>query len=565
MPAVQVKAFSLDQPDRTGTQMLEALKVLGPASEIPRKLVKILTDYYLRYTADGMPVFAGGSYFETDGHEPTEEQRGLDIVDSYGISITLSLATIGFIKVYRTTTERKDVLTAATALEEMANTRLSAAMVGLLRSFSLSDFDVDSPRARNLVRTVNQGRLPETHVIAELQRELRQTTASFREVLIGSGTDKAEQIDSPDTLYECGWSWGIVKDADIVDTTEAVGEQRNGVAEDAPYLYFTVVAMDAIEDLFSERTRILGLLNEEQQRLSRALQLRSDLTRAYWGTVATFRRGAQWPLEDIPWRTTDGDESEYFTLQVTSLALKDMANSRGSDADVIRVGAVLNELANRARITRRPVSQDVAMKLHATGVKFPLVGSEVVGKTNLTWSVLEFAPLLLQRLIGIAGMLSDARRSSAVLEMADRIWDHLTERRLRTPAENLWDRPQGAFPMLVGDANDKPSWYYTERVVQALVVTANLLDRSPLRSDRMAATAAELLNEADQIFDNELMRGSAGGGPVLQDRVKEIRVTLRRARESMADRPGTAAALSSHALILLDDLAAGRQNASEVD
>ena len=45
--------------------------------------------------------------------------------------------------------------------------------------------------------------------------------------------------------------------------------------------------MDGIQDLFSERTRILGLLDEEQQRLAQALQLRSDLTRQFWSRIAT--------------------------------------------------------------------------------------------------------------------------------------------------------------------------------------------------------------------------------------------------------------------------------------
>src|SRR5262249_6675631 len=155
-------------------------------------------------------------------------------------------------------------------------------------------------------------------------------------------------LDSPDRLFECGWSWGIVRDAPMIETTEKIGEQRNGVAEERPYLYFTVIAMDALEELFSERTRILGLLNEEQQRLARALQLRWDLTRSYWATVASFGTvaGGQWPIEDIPWRTTDGEESEYFTLQVTSLAVKGLTLQRGSDADLVRIGTVLGELAN---------------------------------------------------------------------------------------------------------------------------------------------------------------------------------------------------------------------------
>ena len=73
--------------------------------------------------------------------------------------------------------------------------------------------------------------------------------------------------------------------------------QREGHALDAPYLYFTVVALDGIADLFSARTRLLGLLDEEQQRLARALQIRWELTQAYWAAIASFgfrstRRGA---------------------------------------------------------------------------------------------------------------------------------------------------------------------------------------------------------------------------------------------------------------------------------
>jgi hypothetical protein len=571
MPASQVEVFGLDDPDTTSFDMLDALESLGGATEIPRRLINVLIKYYERYTDGGVPVFSGGSYFVApdgagDDGEPTEEQRTLDIVDSFAMSITLSLATIGFLRVFRKTTKRSDVQKQIKRLEEMASTRLTAAMVGLLRSFSVNVFDANDTFGRNLLRTVNQGELPSRQAIAELQQQLRQTAASFREVLIGSG--QVSDLDSPDRLFECGWSWGIVREAPVIDTTPAIGEQRAGVAEQAPYLYFTVIAMDAIEDLFSERTRILGLLDEEQQRLSRALQLRSDLVRAYWAKVATFGDGPQWPLEDIPWRTTDGEESEYFTLQVTSLAVKGLTQARGSDAELVRVGAVLHELANRARITRRPTVDDPAMVLHAPGVQLTLNGSETMGKTRVAWVVNEFAPLLMHRMVGIAGLLSDAKQRGALLDMADRVWDHLVSRRLKdvkdTVGRDLWDQPVGAFDALESQRSDRPSWYYTERVVQALVVAANTLDRPPLRSDRMASIAAELLGEADHLFDNELMRGSADAGPVLERRIKEIRATLRRARELLPERPGTAAALSSNVLTLLDELSAGRQNANEV-
>lgn len=568
MPASQVSVFGLDDPDRTGEDMLKALEPLGGATEIPRKLASILTEYFNQYTDEsGSPVFSGGSYFDTleEGTEPTDAQRRLDIVDSFAMSVTLSLATIGFVKVFRTSTRREELVNQLNELNEMASTRLTAAMIGLLRSFSVNVFDADASFGQNLCRMVNQSGLPRKDVVAGLQRELRQTMASFREVLIGSG--QVSDLDSPNQLFECGWSWGIVESApevpNVIDP-QTVGNNRHGLAEQAPYLYFTVVALDAIEDLFSERTRILGLLNEEQQRLSRALQLRSDLTRSYWATVATFGGGRTWPLEDIPWRTTDGEESDYYTLQVTSLAVKNLTQQRGSDAELMRVAMVLSELANRARITRRPVRNDSALGLHHPGFQLRLYYGPQSRKAHpeeptLAWTVSEFAPLLLQRMANLAGLFNDVRQRGTVLDMADRVWDHLLDRRLKqTIGRNLWDYPTGALPDLGASQADLPSWYYTQRVVQALVVTANVLDRPPLRSEEMVDFAFELLSEAEHLFDRALIHGVASGSS-MDGPVKMIRANLRRAREVLADRPGTAAVLASNVLNMLSEISTGEQ------
>ena len=369
MPATQVTAFNLDRPDETAEEMIRALRPLGNATEIPRTLIGVLREYFTKYSGeDGTPIFSGSTYFASGGvGKPSKDQLDLDIVDSFAMSVTLSLAVLGFLRVLRAAVRREESKAEIDALESQASVRLSAAMVGLLRSFTVNVFDVDSQFGQALIRTVNQANLPQRQVVSQLRRELRQTIASFREILIGSG--QVSDLDSPDRLFECGWSWGIVTEAPPIETDEPVGEQPKGAAQDAPYLYFTVIALDAIEDLFSERTRILGLLNDEQQRLSRALQLRWELTRSYWATVATFGDGHRWPLEDIPWRTTDEDASDYYTLLVTSLAVKGLARERGSDAELARVGMVLAELANRARITRRPFDNDPALGLHSPGVQ----------------------------------------------------------------------------------------------------------------------------------------------------------------------------------------------------
>src|SRR5690606_25106841 len=119
------------------------------------------------------------------------------------------------------------------------------------------------------------------------------------------------------------------------------------------YLYFTVVALDGIQDLFSERTLTLGLLNVEQQRLAEALRLRWEITQQYWSRIARFGE-AGWPLEDIPWRTTgQRQESEYFSLSVAAILVHDLVRRRATDDDLTRTVDVMERLAERGRITSR--------------------------------------------------------------------------------------------------------------------------------------------------------------------------------------------------------------------
>jgi hypothetical protein len=557
LPATQVETFNLDRPDQTDDRMVDALRRMGTATDIPRVITRVLNDYFDKYTENGAPVFSGGGYYElyeSPDEDPPLEHTALPIVDSFALSVTLSLATLGFIRVYRRSVTRGDVRSQIDRLEASATLRLSAAMVGLLRSFSVNVFAVDSDEGNRLCTTVNQGGQPRRSVVAQLHRELRQTIASFREVLIGSG--QTSDLELPDRLFECGWSWSVVRDAPEVETSEKVGEQPIGVGQDKPYLYFTVIALNAVEDLFSERTRVLGLLNEEQQRLARALQLRSDLTRTYWATVATFGDGARWPLENIPWQTTDGEQSDYFTLQVTSLAVKGLAQVRGSDSELARVGRVLSTLDN-----------DPNLSMHFPGVRLALGGSDLSsdGKEDLpllAWSVPEFAALLLLRSAGVATLISDPNERTRMLELGDRVWDHLYRRRVRSGDDaGLWDDPSRIFPEL-GASKAGASWYYTERVVEALVAVATVLNQPPTRNEGLSGYAIDLLREAEQIYDRELLNGGLEAGPQLRDTLQLVDITLRRAREILSERPGTAASICADILRQLDRLEAARRNVS---
>ncbi|MET8152144.1 SCO2524 family protein [Actinoplanes sp. NPDC049668] len=561
-PATELPIFRLDNPDAANRDVLDALGVLGDDIQVPQRLLEALTGYIKRYTApDGTPSFAGGTYFRPDleGEEVKTAQQELDVVDSFSISVTLMLAVVGFTKIFRQVVTRPRLLDQVNELEERAGQRLTAAMVGLLRSFSVNVFSADEPYGRELVRTVNQERRPARQVVDELREALREINARLRDdVTIGSGAAEGSELDLPNRLFECGWSWGLVTDAPQIETTADVGLQREGMAQNAPYLYFTTVALEAIQALSSERTRLLGLLDEAQLKLASALQLRFELTRSYWATIATFGSG-RWPLEDLPWRTTDGVEFDYFSLLVSGMVVQNMVAVRATNADLTRVAGVLDELANRSRITRRSTALETAHNVHHPGLRFPLEGSENVGGPMLSWTVADISPLLLKRTLNLASLLSDGTSRSRLLDLSDDLWTHLRQRLITdgTP-HGIWDQPAGAFPQLEVKYNE-PSWYYTKRVVDCLVTAARVINEPPLRSELLANVAAELLNEAAHLYDRERLNGSTYSGQTLREELKQIGVELERARTVRRERPGVAVAVTEDVLRRLDRLSAARR------
>jgi hypothetical protein len=381
-PATNVSALRIDNPDETAPDVLAALRGLGDDIDVVRVLTDVLTTYMTKYRLDdGTPDFSGGSYFlalEVEGGASTEEQRKVSVVDSFSVSITLCLSALDFVQGLRGRVRSRTFGQQLDELEQLTSERLTSAMVGLLRSFSVRVFDIDSDSGRTLCAMANQVGEPERVVAERLARSLSEVRTSLREELrIGSGI-VGEELENPLRLFECGWAWGIVKDAPEIVHADPVGKQQPGIAEDKPMLYFTGTALDGIQDLFSDRTRILGLLSDEQQRLAIALQLRWDLCMQYWTKVATFGSG-RWPLEDLPWRTTDGNESDHHSLIVASIVVQGIYARREVSQRAARLGTVLEELANRGRLTRQPLQDDPALTVHVPGTRLPLAGSEELG------------------------------------------------------------------------------------------------------------------------------------------------------------------------------------------
>jgi hypothetical protein len=575
-PATEIAGLCLDRPDAIASDVLNTLRPLGDSVRIPRVIINVLTDYIDRYTdKDGVPIFAGGSYFRNrsaqnlNAAEPpaiTEEQLSLEIVDAYSMSVTLCLAALGFIKVFRPLIERRtDLKAQVEELELTVGKRLTAAMIGLLRSFVVNTVEIDEPPGKAMLDMVNQDGAPEPVVLENLRHNLTRVRARLRDdVRIGVTSDVG--LDNDNLLFECGWSWGIAHNAGPVDFVEGERARKPGIADSRPYLYFTVVALDGINDLASQRTRELGLLDEQQRRLADALQIRWDLTHRYWSTIARFGN-QRWPLEDIPWRTSDGEESDYYSLLVSSVLVQDLVSRQATDEDLNRAVAVLEELAHRGRITRRVMKNDPAVGLHVPGVSLTL-RDMTKGTTDLRpqlyWSVADFAPLLLKRSLQAARLAANVSARDRLMLIAEATMDHLMLRRLAAgSAEGLWDAPEEVFlPSETKSSGVKPSWYITSRVIEGLVTAAKTFDEPPLCSRNTIAGALDLLNEAEHLLNQEMLEADVDDRSAMQMGLGHIEARLIRARRILNERPGTAQALILQALGELDELVVAHLDAA---
>ncbi|NJQ02361.1 SCO2524 family protein [Streptomyces zingiberis] len=562
-PATEIPAFRLDDPDTTDRDVQDALSRAGSRLEVPAKLVTVLTEFMRTHTAeDKRPSFAGGHYYfaRDTADELSQEQRDLGVVDSFSLSITLSLATLGFLKIYMSKPRKAETQALADELKVATEKRLTASMVSLLRSFTVNAFDAESPQGRTLCRLLGQGQVSDRIVAQQFQRRFKSLRATIRDS-ISLGVDVAEGLSDENQLFECGWAWGLVKDAPPVRTSEEIGPQPDGVAKQVPYLYFTVVALDGIQDLFSDRTLTLGLLNTEQQRLAEALRLRWEITQQYWSGIARFGDGT-WPLEDIPWRTTGQRlESEYFSLSVAAILVHDLVRRRATDDDLTRTVGVMERLAERGRITSRPVVDDRAVELHNPGVVLPLQGSDALGPP-MQWRMPDFSAQLLKRTIQLCALSRSISSHDRLLRLAERIFDHIWARRVRGgDTAGLWDNVHAVYPD--SPPRDWPlSWSVTERVTECMVAARQLYTQPPIRSSQLTVVARDLLSEATHLLGNEQLEPTSTAEGSRGMALKGVEVKLQRARQVLDEQPGTSCALTLDVLGQLDALALARRTAS---
>ncbi|MFI6008939.1 SCO2524 family protein [Streptomyces sp. NPDC051243] len=564
-PATEIPAFRLDDPDTTQEDVQQALRRAGGRLEVPANLVTATAEFMRTHTGeDKRPTFAGGYYFGSADKtkQLTEEQRQVGVVDSFSMSVTLCLATLGFLKIYETRTRRSDIKETIAELRVATSNRLTAAMVSLLRSFTVNVFDTDSSQGVTLCELLGQGRMSQRQVLNKFQSRFRSLRAAINESVF-LGIDVQEGLKDENQLFECGWAWSMVRDAPEVETSEAIGPQPEGVANAVPYLYFTVVALDGIQDLFSDRTLTLGLLNPEQQKLAEALRLRWELTQQYWSRIARFD-DERWPLEDLPWRTTGQKlESEYFSLSVAAILVHDLMRRRATDDDLTRTVAVMERLAERGRVTSRMVRDDpMVQQLHNVGVSLPLQGSERLGPP-MTWSMTDFSAQLLKRTVQLCTLSRNLSSHDRLLRLAEDIFDHMWLRRIRDgEGVGLWDNIHAAYPEAEIHKRRVPvSWSITERVTEVMVQAHQMYQQPPIRSLELTELARALLSESAHLLGNEQMEPAPKDDGRHGMQLRNIEVKLRRARTLVDEQPGTAYALALEVLGQLDALARAREAA----
>ncbi|GAA4918051.1 hypothetical protein LX16_4571 [Stackebrandtia albiflava] len=561
-PPVDIESLRFSNPDATYEDVLSALQPLGGAIQIPRVVLDIQIQYLERHRDDEGPRFDGAGYLVlSDGATVTPETADRDIAEGFALSVTLTLAMLAFAREFRRVVNRGEVLDSVRRLEELASERLTAALVGLVRSFAVDSFEYDSKEGTTLLQMLNQTGASRRSVANELRRRLQTVTASVRDLRLG--IEEPGDLDNPNRLYQVGWSWGVVEGVGPIEFIAEKSWQRPGDSYPAPYLYFTVVVMDGLADLFSPRTRQLGLLDDVQQRLAQALQLRWELTQRYWSTLGSFGEG-RWPLEDLPWRTVDTVEHDYYSLLVTAIIVRDLANRQIPEQDTARLAEVLRELGNRARITRRALSGDPAVESHISGI---LVGMDRAklseAENRLRWTTADFAPLLLKRTVRLLQVVENQGLRRTMMEYLDELWDHLERRKLGPQAgQSLWDEPVRAYPGWT-HTRGVPAWQPTLRVVESLVQAAQLTASSPVRNPGLVSQARAMLDEAEHLYDQELLRRGVQVAPAIREMLDSVQGQLNRVREIIQVRPASAVALLTLALHELDSQDSARAGGEE--
>ena len=161
-PITRIDTFAVYDPDAAPADVVDALRRLGESTRIPRALVDVALGYFQNHTDDtGEPRFGAGSYLravDPDALPPTDQPaQDLEVVDAYSMSITLCLSLLVFVNARSKLETQGKQLEKLADLRERASRRLTAAMVGMLRSFVVNSVSVGSKDGQAILEMLRQG------------------------------------------------------------------------------------------------------------------------------------------------------------------------------------------------------------------------------------------------------------------------------------------------------------------------------------------------------------------------------------------------------------------------
>ncbi|MEM9570764.1 MAG: hypothetical protein AAF996_04810 [Pseudomonadota bacterium] len=515
------------------------------------RVKRALKTYFIRNSnEDGRPTFASDSYLE-DLSETLVSLENIETVDSYSFSLTTALYA-------KLLAERLKALFAADGEDEEvefwsgissdASDRISGALVGLISSFSVSSLKQD------LWEEATGRRWPEVAGGVRSKQRLETVRSDLR--AMGYSI-------SPKSAFEIGWSWGPIEQKYIESQDRSVteaAEQRTFSSENAPYLYFTINALDGIADLATPEIESGGILDSDQLAKASLLKSMAAMTSNYWMAITTADQTTQgpgrWEIETLPWRTADGQGSLYWNLFLSRLI---MSFGTLSEAELSRFSSLAERMGESARITTPPFPEktDQAISaIHYPGLEIELFSDDYEDGTKpaFRWLSFDFSAQLLKLVAQISKQSLEPNTRQRLLDLTDRLWRHL-ERRCGSGVGKSWDLFSNVYPNydFFGEESGKfskaeikksrsavglpvsnenvNSWYMTERVQEALVGVAIAERQKPRAAPEIQRLAISFAQEAQWWIST--LEGD-------EDEIDEARRELEKCRELIADRPSMA-------------------------
>ena len=505
-----------------------------------RVVLEVIREYYNLLTKStddpDQMAFSAGTYISLEEADALASPA-VPVVDAYSLGLSVALRVLNLLNQLEEPAKDAEHIEGAEEfkvlreeIKNFATKQLGKSLQGLndcfvVKQMSASDWDDTTERQFLWDSLERDTELP------VIRKKL--ATLGYRTVI--------------DSAFECGWTWGPSKPAAYsVHAIPAL------LPEPAPYLYFTSVALAAIDDLQDNSLQAEALMEDHHFRLASELRTLAELTTRYWTILARQEDDQGYPRAlSVPWVTTDEDGSAYYTLYLLGIVF----GTAAADLDIESAIDILEELAQRGRITTRhlienrrvvvdePVENDresgsgteraptrktvreqkpepIVEELHQPGKMLPLEAPSTSGKRKDDkplaghWRIYDYSPLLLKVACQVLYRTRSHETRERVSRLVAAILRHLDTRKLppikleemvdglHNPDQHIpgvdwgmWD-DFGSFARARDVKKNTRTWYFTQRTVEALTLSIKL--HPPfLDSPNMKTLLKEILTELE--------------------------------------------------------------------